>query len=88
MKMLLVLILFLFAPFSGCATLDDLALGDSWFTAEPMAAYASRHTEPMIMSPRDALQMFYGCGLEHMILGRFYVGKNPALPLPEGLAAE
>jgi carbamoyltransferase len=48
----------------------------------------NRRGEPMITSPRDALKMFYGSGLEHLIMGNFYVAKNPSAPPPEGLAHE
>lgn len=47
----LILIIFLLAPFGGCATLNDLASGESWFTAEPLATYAARYTEPIILTP-------------------------------------
>lgn len=51
MKMLLLFLLFLIAPLGGCTTLDDLASGDSWFTAQPFATGAARYTEPTILSP-------------------------------------
>ena len=47
----LILIIFLLAPIGGCASLDDLASGESWFTAEPLATYAARYTEPIILTP-------------------------------------
>ena len=38
----------------------------------------NRRSEPMVCSPEDALAMFYGCGLEHLMLGDFYVTKRAA----------
>jgi carbamoyltransferase len=37
----------------------------------------NRRGEPMVGSPRDAIAMFFGSGLEHMILEDVYVSKNP-----------
>jgi carbamoyltransferase len=37
----------------------------------------NRRGEPMIESPRDALAMFFGSGLEHLFLEDLYVGKRP-----------
>ena len=51
MKMLLVLLLFLIAPLSGCVTLDDLASGESWITAEPPATEAFRYAQPTALYP-------------------------------------
>jgi carbamoyltransferase len=36
----------------------------------------NRRGEPMIESPRDALAMFFGSGLEHLFLEDLYVGKR------------
>jgi carbamoyltransferase len=36
----------------------------------------NRRGEPMVCSPQDALAMFYGSGLEHLVMGRFYVRKE------------
>jgi carbamoyltransferase len=36
----------------------------------------NRRGEPMVCSPEDALAMFFGCGLEHLVLGDFYVTKK------------
>jgi carbamoyltransferase len=38
----------------------------------------NRRGEPMVTSPRDALAMFYGSGLEHLFLEDVYVAKSPA----------
>lgn len=38
----------------------------------------NRRGEPMILSPRDALSMFYGSGLEHLFLEDVYVTKRRA----------
>jgi carbamoyltransferase len=35
----------------------------------------NRRGEPMVCSPDDALDMFYGSGLEHLFLGPYYVKK-------------
>lgn len=35
----------------------------------------NRRGEPMVCSPDDALDMFYGSGLEHLFLGAFYIRK-------------
>ncbi|MFW5798535.1 MAG: carbamoyltransferase [Planctomycetota bacterium] len=35
----------------------------------------NRRGEPMVCSPEDAVAMFYGSGLEHMVIGGFYVTK-------------
>lgn len=51
MRMLLLFLLFLIAHLGGCASLDDLASGDSWFTAQPFATGAARYTEPTILTP-------------------------------------
>jgi carbamoyltransferase len=37
----------------------------------------NRRGEPMILSPKDALSMFYGSGLEHLFLEDIYVTKRP-----------
>jgi len=37
----------------------------------------NRRGEPMILSPKDALSMFYGSGLEHLFLEDVYVTKRP-----------
>jgi carbamoyltransferase len=36
----------------------------------------NRRGEPMVCSPRDALEMFYGSGLEHLFLEDIYVTKR------------
>ncbi|RMG07106.1 MAG: carbamoyltransferase [Planctomycetota bacterium] len=36
----------------------------------------NRRGEPMVCSPEDALSMFFGSGLEHLVLGDFYVTKR------------
>ncbi len=36
----------------------------------------NRRGEPMVCSPEDALAMFYGSGLEHLLIGDFYVSKR------------
>ena len=36
----------------------------------------NRRGEPMIESPKDALNMFFGSGLEHLIMENVYVRKN------------
>lgn len=38
----------------------------------------NRRGEPMVQSPRDALAMFFGSGLEHLFLEDVYVAKSPA----------
>ena len=40
----------------------------------------NRRGEPMVCSPEDALTMFFACGLEHMVLGDFYVSKRAMDP--------
>lgn len=37
----------------------------------------NRRGEPMVCSPRDALAMFYGSGLEHLVLEDVHVAKRP-----------
>ncbi len=37
----------------------------------------NRRGEPMVQSPRDALAMFFGSGLEHLFLEDVYVAKSP-----------
>jgi carbamoyltransferase len=46
----------------------------------------NRRGEPMIRSPYDALEMFYGCGLEHLIIEDVYACKDPSQPAPLGVA--
>jgi carbamoyltransferase len=36
----------------------------------------NRRGEPMVESPKDALAMFFGCGLEHLFLEDIYVTKR------------
>jgi len=38
----------------------------------------NRRGEPMVTSPRDALAMFFGSGLEHLFLENVHVAKSPA----------
>ncbi|MBU4376403.1 MAG: carbamoyltransferase, partial [Candidatus Omnitrophica bacterium] len=35
----------------------------------------NRRGEPMICSPDDALNMFYGSGLEYLIMGNYLIKK-------------
>lgn len=35
----------------------------------------NRRGEPMVCSPQDAINMFYGCGLEYMVLGNYIIQK-------------
>lgn len=46
----------------------------------------NRRGEPMIRSPHDALEMFFGCGLEHLILEDVYVAKDASKAAPLGTA--
>ncbi|MBU4487668.1 MAG: hypothetical protein KKI13_01180, partial [Candidatus Omnitrophica bacterium] len=36
----------------------------------------NRRGEPMICSPDDALNMFYGSGLEYLIMGNYLIKKG------------
>jgi len=47
----LILIIFLIVPLGGCASLDDLASGDSWFNEQPFATGITRYTAPTILMP-------------------------------------
>ena len=38
----------------------------------------NRRGEPMVCSPEDAIAMFYGCGLEFMVIEDFLVTKRKA----------
>ncbi len=51
------------------------------------ALVSERRGEPMIESPQDAVAMFYGCGLEHLILEDVHVCKDTGARLPEGALA-
>ena len=35
----------------------------------------NRRGEPMVCSPKDAIDMFYGCGLEYMVMGDYLIQK-------------
>lgn len=35
----------------------------------------NRRGEPMVCSPKDAIAMFYGCGLEHLFINERYIHK-------------
>jgi carbamoyltransferase len=35
----------------------------------------NRRGEPMVCSPQDAINMFYGSGLEYMVMGDFLINK-------------
>ena len=35
----------------------------------------NRRGEPMVCSPQDAIDMFYGCGLEYLVMGDYLVVK-------------
>lgn len=36
----------------------------------------NRRGEPVVCTPEDALAMFFGCGLEHLVMGDYYVTKR------------
>lgn len=36
----------------------------------------NRRGEPMVCSPKDAINMFYGSGLEYLVMGNYLVKKN------------
>jgi carbamoyltransferase len=42
----------------------------------------NRRGEPMVCSPADALAMFYGSGLEYLVLGDYLIRKSPSETTP------
>ncbi len=36
----------------------------------------NRRGEPMVCAPKDAIAMFFGCGLEHLVMGRHWIRKR------------
>ena len=63
-------------------------------TGNPVVLNTSlnRRGEPIVCTPEDALQMFFGCDLEYLVIEDYLVTKAPVtlesdLPSPTGLAS-